>query len=573
MVTYQDAMQLLSQCGFGALVLSDAGIVLSMNEAGRALFRADADIVGKRLADFAAPLCETPEKPVYVNVSFGEYLTRCPTPQVSGLPAGAQLLVFRDATEDACHDMLISVLNQVSEAVVLCDTEGRMYFLNDAAVRLDSMVNRDILGENVTSVYQMRNGQDFMIPRVIREKRAYLNHRQHYTTRYGKDVDAVSNTFPIVQNGQVLGGFNILKDWSAIDGLHKQIIDLQEKLIALTSGKHKSKSALTAQYTFKDIIYISPGMHNVVSQCRQIAQSDSSVMIYGETGTGKELFAQSIHNDSRRADGPFLAINCAALPENLLEGLLFGTEKGAYTGAETRMGLFEQADGGTLLLDEINSMNVTLQAKLLRVLQDGVIRRIGGSSEIRVDVRVLSNINIPPQQAIAENKLRRDLYYRLGVVNITIPPLRERQEDISLLAKHFIMRYNKKLRKNIRNLETDALELFHTYRWPGNVRELQHAIEHAMNVLPDDLSSIPPACLPEHILTAQVEPLPKQRPVLQPDIPLNYTIHNMERSAICEVLRECGGNISKAAAILKMSRQNLQYRIKRYQIDITKLIR
>ena len=186
-------------------------------------------------------------------------------------------------------------------------------------------------------------------------------------------------------------------------------------------------------------------------------------MIYGETGTGKELLAQSIHNASRRADGPFLAINCAALPENLLEALLFGTEKGVYTGAEHRTGLFEQANGGTLLLDEINSMNISLQAKLLRVLQDGVIRRVGGNTEIHVDVRVLSNINIPPYQAIAENKLRRDLYYRLGVVNIHIPALKDRKEDIALLCKHFIINYNKKFRKNVRNVDYNVLEKFYHY--------------------------------------------------------------------------------------------------------------
>ena len=154
-------------------------------------------------------------------------------------------------------------------------------------------------------------------------------------------------------------------------------------------------------------------MRVLVDRCKQVAKSSSSVMIYGETGTGKELFAQSIHNASRRAQGPFLAINCAAIPENLLEGLLFGTEKGAYTGAESHPGLFEQANGGSLLLDEINSMNINLQPKLLRVLQEGTVRRVGSTRERKVDVRVLSNINIPPEEALAAHKLRQDLYFRL----------------------------------------------------------------------------------------------------------------------------------------------------------------
>ena len=315
-------------------------------------------------------------------------------------------------------------------------------------------------------------------------------------------------------------------------------------------------------------------MGSVVAQCRRVAKSDSSVMIYGETGTGKELFAQSIHNASPRASGPFLAINCAAIPENLLESLLFGTEKGAYTGAERRAGLFEQADGGTLLLDEINSMNITLQSKLLRVLQDGVIRRVGGMNEIRVDVRVLSNINMPPYEAIAQGRLRRDLFYRLGVVNINVPPLRERREDIPLLAKHFILECNRKLSRAVRDISGETLERFYAYDWPGNVRELQHAIEHAMNVLPDDASVITPEYLPAHI-TATAHELPHPARQAAPSSSagsLSDAMQDMERRTICRMLRQTGGNISESARLLQMSRQRLQYRIKRYQIDIAALL-
>jgi arginine utilization regulatory protein len=375
-----------------------------------------------------------------------------------------------------------------------------------------------------------------------------------------------------------------MEDWAMVDQLHKQIIDLQEKLTNLTqsSGKRKAKSALAAKYRFQDIIHMSPALHQVITHCKQAAKSDSSVMIYGETGTGKELFAQSIHSASKRSNGPFLAINCAALPENLLEALLFGTEKGAYTGAESRAGLFEQADHGTLLLDEINSMNINVQSKLLRVLQDGMIRRVGGASEIHVDVRVLSNINIPPHQAIAEGKLRQDLYYRLGVVNISIPPLRQRREDIALLAKHFIMQLNRKLNKNVSDLSPEALELCRNYSWPGNVRELQHTIEHAMNILPADRALIGPedlhlsAMVPETAAGSFSPPakMPEARPAPKapPAASLNRQVRDTERETICKALRICGGNITRAASLLKMSRQNLQYRIKRHQIDVQALM-
>ncbi|KAF5036017.1 Arginine utilization regulatory protein RocR [anaerobic digester metagenome] len=468
--------------------------------------------------------------------------------------------------------MLVNMLNWVDESMMLYDENGRIYLLNDAAEGMDSIVTRDVLGSYVADIYHTLDGTELATPRVLRDKKPLLNLRQHYATCYGKNIDIVTSCYPIVQNGQVLGAFNVMKDWSAIDSLHKQIIDLQQKLVEQSAlGKQSTKSALTAKYRFKDIIYISFLMRDLVTQCKQVAKNDSSVLIYGETGTGKELFAQSIHNASRRASAPFLAINCAALPENLLEGILFGTEKGAYTGAERRPGLFEQADGGTLLLDEINSMNISLQSKLLRVLQDGMVRRIGGTTETHVDVRVLSNINIPPYQAIAENKLRCDLFYRLGVVNVNVPPLRDRKEDIPLLAKTFIMQCNKKLIKNVRNIDNEVLEKFKTYSWPGNVRELQHAIEHAMNVLPDDLSMITPEYLPWHILS-EVETATEGSKKDIPNESLNGTMQHIEYEAICTALRETNGNISEAARILKMRRQNLQYRIKRHQIDICTLM-
>ncbi|MDO4173590.1 MAG: sigma 54-interacting transcriptional regulator [Eubacteriales bacterium] len=569
---YQDILTILSQCGLGALVLSEEGKILVVNETGDRLLHGEGKLKGRVLSELALPLSVESECPIYANVAFGEYLMRCPSPEVADLPHGAQLIVFRDATQDACHDMLMNIVNQMSEAVILCDAESRIFLLNDAQIKMESIETKDILGENVSKVYHMRDESEMNIPEVIRTKRPKLNHRQYYTTRYGKDIDTVSNNYPIVQNGQVLGGFSIMEDWSTVDDLHKQIIELREKLRTKnTSGKGRLENTLNAKYRFDDIIHISAAMNKAVSRCRQVAQTDSSVMLYGETGTGKELFAQSIHNASKRADGPFLAINCAAIPENLLESLLFGTEKGAYTGAERRPGLFEQADGGTLLLDEINSMNISLQAKLLRVLQDGMVRRVGGSSEICVNVRVLSNINIPPYQAIEENKLRRDLFYRLGVVNINIPPLRERREDIPILAKTYIMRCNETMVRNVRDVDQAVLERFYTYAWPGNVRELQHAIEHAMNILPDDMSVITTEYIPEHIFHEETESVAiAQEPVRATagTGTLHHAIRDIEYNSICRVLQQHRGNISESARALQMSRQNLQYRIKKYNIDI-----
>ena len=576
-----EALTLLSQCNLGALVLNPDGRVLDINARGDQLLHGEGKLKGAPLPAYCMPLLQSGTERVYSNPAFGEYVMPCPAPEVEGLPEGCRLVVFQKADYEACHDMLLSTLNQINESVIVCDKESRIYFLNDAAVRMDGLTNYGVVGEKLDKVYQSQDGDGLRVPWVIEHREAVRDFRQHYTTFRGKSVDIMASCYPIVQNGQILGGCSVMQDWSAVDQLHKKVIDLQEKLLHLTKdgGRHSHKNVLKAKYHFDDIVFASDAMAALIHRCRHVAQSSSSVLIYGETGTGKELIAQSIHNASKRSNGPFLAINCAAIPENLLEGILFGTEKGAYTGAEQRPGLFEQADGGTLLLDEINSMNLNLQPKLLRVLQEGTVRRVGGMTERPVNVRVLSNMNITPQQALQEHKLRRDLFYRLGVVDLRIPPLRERLEDIPLLAKHFIMHYNQKLNKSVRTIDNQVLELFQGYNWPGNVRELQHAIEYAMNVLPDDRNLITLEYIPENISQLQKEEAegfypvaPSFAPGLEPAKPTRQTrkrtLREVERAAVCQALRAQHGNISAAARQLGMSRQNLQYRIKRDSIDL-----
>ena len=216
-------------------------------------------------------------------------------------------------------------------------------------------------------------------------------------------------------------------------------------------------------------------------------------------------------------------------------------------------------------------MNIGLQSKLLRVLQEGRIRRVGGSAEIKVDVRVLSNINIPPQRALSENILRADLFYRLSVVTVTIPPLRERKEDISVLSKHFIMKCNQQLTRTVRDIDKYTLEQFYSYNWPGNVRELQHAIEHAMNIIPYDEVLITPEYLPDNIQNTPEEIARSAEETVDTES-LNSSVKEFERQTICRILIENNGNIAASARAMQMSRQNLQYRIKRYQIDVKALM-
>lgn len=581
----QSIMEVLSQCQLGAMVITEDYRIEAINEIGKDLLFSDLYIKDDILPEHYRPLCEESSPPVYVRVSFQHYVTAHPAPKVTPVPNGCRLVVFRDATKEYRLDVMLSVCNHLSEGIVICDGDSRMSYINDPAMKMDMIIEENVLGETIGDIYHMSDSNaELPLPKTLRTRTPMLNYRQRYVTRHGKEVNAVANTWPIIKNGQLLGAFNILEDWSTVSHLHRQIVDLQEKLVN-QDAKQSSKSAFTTHYSFEDIICVSEKMQDLIVQCRQVAKADSAVMIYGETGTGKELFAQSIHHASRRADGPFLAVNCAALPENLLESLLFGSVKGAYTGAENRTGLFEQANHGTLLLDEINSMHISLQAKLLRVLQEGTIRKLGDSREIRVDVRVLSCINIPPRQAIAEGKLRQDLFYRLGVVCINIPPLRKRKGDIPYLVRHFISEYNRKFFLDVTDISPEVKQIFFQYSWPGNVRELQHAIEHAMNVLPDGASVITEKYIPQALeeesgeeaaakqfsseMSSAGEAAADSRLAADSQGPssLEHTLHDVEYDAIIAAMQKNRGNITRAARDLKISRQNLQYRLKRYGID------
>ena len=294
--------------------------------------------------------------------------------------------------------------------------------------------------------------------------------------------------------------------------------------------------------------------------------SDSAVLVLGETGTGKELVVQAIHNASRRRTKPFVAQNCAALPETLLESILFGTIRGSFTGAENRPGLFEIANGGTLFLDELNAMPPSLQAKLLRVLQDGMVRRIGDAKLRPVDVRIITAMNEKPFEAMRKGSLREDLYYRINVVTIGLPPLRERRDDCLLLSQHFISHYNRVFGRKVIGLSESTWDVFKTYDWPGNVRELQHALEGAMNIIDGDI--ILPEHLPAHIREgnglgyAGVNVSGTDSFTLSPGQSLHDALTEAEMRYVEQAMQQARGNVTLAAEILRIPRQTLQYKLR-----------
>jgi len=271
--------------------------------------------------------------------------------------------------------------------------------------------------------------------------------------------------------------------------------------------------------------------------------------------------AQSIHFDSDRKDKPFLAQNCAALPESLLEGILFGTSRGGFTGAIDREGLFEQADGGTLLLDEISAMPYELQGKLLRVLQEDYLRRVGGTEDIPIDVRIIATINERPDQLIQSGKLRKDLYYRLNIISIDLPPLRERKDDILLLAGKFIEKSNKRYGKHVLGLSEGAKEKLLHYDYPGNVRELENIIMAAISMADDEQ-----LLTEKHILINNEDKDYSKGTYDFSQVGMDWYLENMEREMITLALARYSGNISKAAEYLKIKRQTLQHKMKKYQL-------
>lgn len=317
------------------------------------------------------------------------------------------------------------------------------------------------------------------------------------------------------------------------------------------------RSRLKKRYSFSNIIGRSQKMLYIYQVIEKVAKSTTSVLIYGESGTGKELVARAIHYNSPRADEPFVSVNCGALPETLLESELFGHEKGSFTGAiSTKEGLFEVANGGSFFLDEVGETSLAIQVKLLRVLQEREIKRVGGIKNIKVDVRVIAATSKDLEKELKEGNFREDLFYRLNVIPISLPPLKERREDIPVLAEHFLRRYAQREGKAKMEISPQAMKFLCDYNWPGNVRELENVIERAVTLSETEVISAKELSqnLKEGVLASREEE----------GLTLKAKTDEYEKGLILEKLRSTGWNVSEAARQLKLTRQDLQYKIKKY---------
>ena len=481
--------------------------------------------------------------------------------------------------QDIYIKLLEELLANINEGIHFVDQKNITQIYNHNMEKIEGMDAKVILGKNFRSIFKDIPEEESTLLKALKGI-SIKDNIQRYHNKNGKEIMALNTTLPIKINGKILGALEISKDITKIKKLSDELIKLQTVNNEIGENLSHCKKS---KYSFDDIIGECSKIKRTIDLAKKATESDATVFIYGETGTGKELLSQAIHYGSSRKDKPFIAINCATLPETLFESILFGTEKGGFTGATNKMGLFEQANGGTLLLDEINSIPIELQAKLLRVLQEKTVRRIGGVKDIPVDVRIISTTNENPKDIIKNGKMRLDLYYRLNLIYLELSPLREREEDILLLSQKFLNYYNRRLNKNIKGLDKEVEKVFMQYLWPGNIRELENVIQSSMILTNEDF-------LTKEFLNINWDEIFFKKSVKKeekeffikvapdPDIEiddnidendpnlLNNLMAKMEEKYIREAVDNYPYNLSKAAAYLGISRQALQYKMKKYNI-------
>lgn len=456
------------------------------------------------------------------------------------------------------NEVLASILKSIDEGIHVINTDGITIFYNDVAAKHDGLSVDEVLGKPLLEVFPSLNKETSTLYKVLTSRKPIFNQPQTYLNKYSMKIETVNTTLPIFVKDEFFGAVEIAKDYSTIKMLTERIVELQKGL----NPKHQIPGNKNTNYTLDDLITVNAKFEEIKSKAKRLAQTDSPILVYGESGTGKELLVQGIHDASKRSQGPFIAQNCAAIPELLLESILFGTAKGSYTGAVDRPGLFELAHGGTLFLDELHAMPLEIQAKLLRVLEDGMIRRVGGSKSISVNVRIIAAMNEQPNETLEKQTLRKDLFYRLNVLLFELIPLRQRKEDIPVLTKHFIKNFNIKLGKRIKAISQDVERLFFDYSWPGNVRELKHCLEYMMNICESTLLS------KEDLPAMFLQGMGIQEKT-HSDLSLRKNVKQLEVELITEALTTSSGNINQAAKLLEIPRQTLQYKLQKLHITET----
>jgi len=467
---------------------------------------------------------------------------------------------------------LREVIAALDVGVHAVDAQGRTIVYNRKAAALDGLDPADVIGRHVLDVFPSLSAETSSLLRVLASGETISHQRQTYRNFRGKTVVTSNTTRPVYDGPALLGALEVAHDITEVEQLAGRVVDLRART---RSGTARPDVGDPTRYRLDDLLTVDPHVAAVKQMAAQIAETSSPVLVYGETGVGKEVLVQGIHRASPRAHGPFIAQNCAALPGALLEGILFGTVRGSFTGSEDRPGLFELASGGTLFLDELNAMAPDLQAKLLRAIEEQQVRRLGGARVLPIDVRIIAAMNEEPDAALRAGRLRQDLYYRIRVVALHLPPLREREGDVDLLTDHFVRECNDRFDKCVAHVDPRVRTALRAAPWPGNVRELAHAIEAAMIVVAGtclQLEHLPAylrAALPTtaHLAPAQETAHGLETGSAQVGLSLPQQVERLERQLIEAALHQARGRVAVAARALGVPRQTLQSKMHKLGLD------
>jgi len=554
------------------LAVNRSGIIIYCNrQVEKFLDSPPGEIMGKHVKDFfpTTGLLEVmengrPQIDTRLALKNGTYLSNRNPIVINGKIVGA-VAVFQDVTKiqniidelttnneknAELKEMLTNILELSSDGIIAVNRDYIITMANQAFAGFFNKKVDDIIGQHVKKIYNP------IFPQAMETGQSEYG---YVTTLNGHEI--IANRVPIRENGKIVGalGTVVFKNISDLYALSEKIDNLRSQL---DFYKDELKRAQRSKFTFDQIIGKNPAFVALKKTARRVTQNQSTILIRGESGTGKELFAHAIYTESERKNGPFVKVNCAAIPENLLESELFGYREGAFTGAQKggHAGKFELAHKGVIFLDEIGDMPLLMQGKILRVLQEKEIERLGDTKPKRVNVRVIAATNRNLEEMVARGEFRRDLYYRINVVSLNIPPLRDRIEDLELLLQHFIERFNKQFGLRVTGIDQEALAVLRNHRWPGNVRELENVVERAFNIL--EGKTINKEHLPLYLFSASKYRELKNRGSL------HQLVEEIEREAIIEALKTCSGNKNQAAALLGISRAGLYKKLKRYKFDI-----
>lgn len=477
-----------------------------------------------------------------------------------------------DIKYNSILDVMIKYMNT---NILIINNSFRIIYSSNILGNIFGNEKNRIEGKYVFDVINGIPNEKNIILEAYRTGKPIYDSIETFENYIGIKTTAIISAMPIIENKITVGVIIIVGEANDYKKLSKKIFELQEEgIVTNIDEKYKSNGTI---YTMSNIVGKSKSVLELKKKIYKIADSTSPVLVYGETGTGKELIVQTIHNASfKRRKKPFIAQNCAAIPNNLLESILFGTSEGSFTGSKEKKGLFELAEGGTLLLDEINSMDIDLQAKLLRVLQTGVIRPIGSCETKKIDVRIVATTNVDPYKAVELGVIRRDLYYRLNVIDIKVPSLRERKDDLKILCEYYLKYYNERFNREVNRMSDQCYEKFHNYDWPGNIRELKYVIESIMNFIEGDEITL--NHLPKKILefTGRKINENKEERITEKIVDdfievksLKEILTRTEKDIIKKALLKTNGNKAEAARLLEIPRQTFQNKVKKLDIKIS----